>query len=149
MKKMQWGKLLSLVVCLVLIAAMALFTVGCSKQDDTEQPNEPGTTQQDGTTVLGEGETTFLFTVVDGEGKETKFEIHTDEKMVGVALQNVGLIEGEPGPYGLYVMTVNGQTYSYEEDGKYWAFYVNDEYATLSADQTEITAGDQYTFKVE
>ena len=44
---------------------------------------------------MGEGETMFLFNVVDPEGKESHFEIHTDEKTVGAALLSLGLIAGE------------------------------------------------------
>ena len=67
--------------------------------------------------------------VVDKEGTETSFEIHTDKKMVGEALQECGLLEGEDGPYGLYVKTVNGITADYDVDQTYWAFYINGEYA--------------------
>ena len=100
-------------------------------------------------TVLGEGAKQFAFTVIDGEGKETVFTIHTDKELVGEALIELALIEGEDGPYGLYVKTVNGITMDYEKDKAYWAFYVNGEYATSGVDTTEITEGDTYSFKVE
>ena len=45
--------------------------------------------------------------------------------------------------------TVNGITADYDTDGVYWAFYVNDEYATSGVDVTEITEGDSYALKVE
>lgn len=99
--------------------------------------------------MLGEGETQFDFTVVDQEGEETQFEIHTDKEIVGEALQELGLIEGEDGEYGLFVKTVNGITADYDKDGVYWAFYVNDEYAQSGVDSTEIAEGESYTFKVE
>ena len=41
----------------------------------------------------------------------------------------MGLIAGEDSDYGLYVKTVNGVTVDYDTDGKYWAFYVDGEYA--------------------
>ena len=37
----------------------------------------------------------------------------------------------------------------YDQDGKYWAFYVDDEYAATGVDSTDITAGATYTFKAE
>ena len=51
--------------------------------------------------------------------------------------------------YGLYVKTVNGVTLDFEEDGAYWAFYVNGEYAQAGVDATEAKAGDTYAFKAE
>ncbi len=91
----------------------------------------------------------FSFKVVDEEGKETAFEIHTEQKTVGAALLELELIAGEESTYGLYVKTVNGVTVDYDTDGKYWAFYVNGEYAATGVDSTDITDGATYMFKVE
>lgn len=126
---------------------------GADAKSDTPEETETDA-QNDSQTgtegnVLGEGETQFPFTVVDQEGEETLFEIHTDKETVGEALQDVGLIEGEEGDYGLFVKTVNGITADYDKDGVYWAFYVNDEYAAEGVDSTKITEGDTYAFKVE
>ena len=99
--------------------------------------------------VLGEGKTQFNFTVVDKDGKETAFEIHTDKATVGEALLELGLIEGEEGAYGLYVKKVNGITADYDVDQTYWAFYVNGEYGMTGVDVTNIEAGATYSFKVE
>ena len=121
MNKFSMKKLLSILLCIALIAALALSTVGCSKNDKTE-------------------------TVASAE---SHFEIHTDEKTVGAALLSLGLIAGEDSEYGLYVKTVNGVTVDYDQDGKYWAFYVDGEYAATGVDSTDITAGATYTFKAE
>ena len=147
MKQTNAKKLLSFILCMVLIAAMALIASGCNanKNDPahtTEQPKVEAT-------KLGEGQTTFNFTVVDKNGNETKFEIKTDKTLVGDALQELNLIEGEPGAYGLYVKKVNGISADYDVDKTYWAFYVNGEYAVSGVDTTTIEAGATYTFKVE
>jgi hypothetical protein len=147
MKMTKLQKILSFFLCMVLIAAMALIASGCNANkndpaDTTEQPEVEAT-------KLGEGQTTFNFTVVDKDGNETKFEIKTDKTSVGEALQELNLIEGEPGAYGLYVKKVNGITADYDVDKTYWAFYVNGEYATSGVDTTTIEAGATYTFKVE
>ena len=138
---------------MMLIVAMALSTVGCSndKQDISNQSStEVGTNADTETqvTVLGEGKSKILFTVVDKDGNETNFEIHTDKETVGDALLEAGLIEGEAGDYGLYVKTVNGITADYDTDGTYWAFHVNGEYATSGVDTTPIKEGETYSFKV-
>ena len=86
--------------------------------------------------------------MVDKDGNETKFEIHTDKTVVGDALLELGLIEGEEGPYGLYVKKVNGITAEYEADGTYWAFYIGDDYGMTGVDMTDIEPGATYAFKV-
>ena len=150
MKKTNIKKMLSLIVCSVLIAAIALFTIGCSDNETASLPDSSqSTSSQNENKVLGEGATQFTFTVTDKDGKETGFEIHTDKKIVGEALSELGLISGEEGPYGLYVKTVNGATLDYDTDGKYWAFYVNGKYGTSGVDVTEIESGATYSFKAE
>lgn len=151
MKTNSMKKMLSLLLCIALIAALALFATGCN---DTNQPGEnPQTTQATEETtaaiVKGEGNTVFTFIAVDKEGKETRFEIHTDETVVGKALSQLGLIAGEEGPYGLYMNTVNGQTLDWDKDGMYWSFYVNGEYALKGVDQTEIDPAATYMIKAE
>ena len=68
---------------------------------------------------------------------------------MGDALTELGLIDGEDSEYGLYVKTVDGITVDYDTDGKYWAFYVDGEYAQSGVDSTEVTAGSEYSFRVE
>lgn len=147
MKNMHFKKMLSVILCLVLFAAIALTAVGCGKKDSSAAPAAVSTVE-DGAT-LGEGKTEFTFTVTDADGKESSFTINTDEETVGAALLGLGLIDGEDGEYGLYVKTVNGITADYDKDGTYWAFYVGDEYAMTGVDSTAVEAGAVYSFKVE
>lgn len=159
----QRKRVLSLFLCLVLTWTAALIT-GCT--DSTPEVPE-GSTAAVSTTAeapdtgaaaetdtadavkLGEGKTVFTFTVTDEDGKETVFEISTDKTTVGEALLDLELIEGDDGPYGLYVKKVNGITADYDTSGTYWAFYVNGEYAMTGVDATNIEAGATYSFKVE
>lgn len=92
---------------------------------------------------------TFTVTVVDEEGNETAFEIETTKKMVGDALMEEGLLEGEESQYGLYIKAVNGIVADYETTGTYWAFYIDGEYALTGVDQTEIEEGVSYMLKIE
>ena len=164
MKMTNKTKLLSIILCLVLTWTAALIT-GC--KDDSQESPEPGSTtavvttteaaapgtsdaaQSDAVTEVGEGNTVFDFTVTDADGNETVFRVKTDKTVVGDALSDVGLIEGEDGQYGLYVKKVNGILADYDTDGTYWAFYVNGEYAMTGVDTTDIVPGDSYAFKVE
>lgn len=160
MKKTQITKILSFILCFVLIAAMALVATGCNDNKSPEVESEISNTQtssvasdtdeeKDEVVELGEGSTKFDFTVIDNNGKESKFKIATNKKTVGEALLDVEFIAGEDSQYGLYVKTVNGQTLDYDTDGKYWAFYVNGAYATSGVDTTEIKDGETYSFKAE
>lgn len=142
---------LSGVLCMVLIAAMALTATGCSttKSESPSNQTESSTIlrhERDTIHQLGEGQTTFSLTVVDLAGEEFAFEISTDAETVGKALAEVDLISGEDGPFGVMVTTVNGIRLVYEE-GAYWAFYVDGEYAMTGVDETPIEAGKDYSFR--
>ena len=160
MKMTNLKRLVLLILCVVLVAAMALMTTGCKNAtEETPETTDATTTVQDITVaedsededdnVLGEGENQFTFKVVDKEGNETVFTVNTDKKIVGEALLDLGLIEGEDGDYGLYVKKVNGILADYDVDQTYWAFYVNGEYAMSGVDTTTIENGAEYSFKVE
>ena len=85
----------------------------------------------------------------DLAGNETTHKIKTDAATVGEALIEEGLIKGHTTDYGLYVDEVNGIALDWEKDGKYWAFYINGEYAMTGVDATNVEAGAVYTFKPE
>ena len=161
MKKTFFSRSLSFIACIVLTAAIALFTTGCKDSKPTspdaqdtssavaESQTDVSSEAAADVTVLGEGQTAFTFKMVDVEGTETVFEIHTDEKTVGAALLKVELVAGDTTEYGLYVKTVNGVTLDYNTDGKYWAFYVNGAYAATGVDSTDVVEGAEYMFKAE
>ena len=127
-------KRFSTFILTVLIAAMVLTFAACGGKDDT-----PATA----------GEKSFTFEVIDLDGKTETFEITTEAQYVGEALMAEGLVQGEDGPYGLYVKTVNGITYEYETHGCYWAFYINGEYGMSGVDVTEIEDGATYALRAE
>lgn len=149
-------RMLTAFLCMMLMVTMALCTAGCTGKQSNGNKMESGLVSTEGNNVtneevivLGEGATVFAFTVVDKEGTETVFEIHTEKEIVGEALLELALIAGEEGAYGLYVKSVNGIVADYDTDGTYWAFYVNGEYATSGVDTTAIVEGESYMFKVE
>ena len=149
MKHTTMSKWLSFILCMALVAATALIAGGCTiAKDEDTVTTAAGQESPSAVTVKGEGATVFYFNVVDKDGVETKFEIHTDKTIVGDALMELGLIEGEEGDYGLYVKKVNGITADYEIDGTYWAFYIGNDYGMTGVDMTNIEAGATYAFKV-
>jgi hypothetical protein len=152
MNKHNTRSWLSFILCIALIAAIALTAVGCTTAKDGENTvttaGQGETPDANAPIVKGEGATVFYFNVVDKNGAETKFEIHTDKTVVGDALLELGLIEGEQGDYGLYVKKVNGITADYNVDQTYWAFYIGSDYGMTGVDMTNIEAGATYAFKV-
>lgn len=145
MKKTTVTKLLSILLCFALIAAIALFTTGCDKKNKT--------TISDSSTVdavaLGQGTTQFNLKVVGMNGKEKLYDIHTDKTTVGEALLDLGMIAGEESNFGMYIKTVDGETVDFDKDGKYWAFYIDGAYAITGAENTEITPHATYAFIAE
>ena len=128
-------KILSLILSMMLIVAMAFSMTACG--DNKEKPNtgteadaggvnntkndagaQDETDVQMEATVVGEGDTVFTFIVVDAEGEEKTYEVHTAKTIVGEALLELELIAGDVGDYGLYVKTVDGITVDYDTDGK-------------------------------
>ena len=126
----------------VLVAVLALSVCGCDNKT-VEVPQEVSRI------IKGEGDTSFYFDVVDANGSTTYFEIHTDQEIVGDALLELQLIEGEEGPYGLFVKKVNDIEADFDKDQTYWAFYINGEYANTGVDATSIEENSTYAFKVE
>ncbi len=129
MKNSNLKRMLALISLLVLVAALALSFTGCASKKAEEK--------------------SFQVVVTDLDGKETTFDYTSDKATLGDALVAEGLVEGEEGEYGLYITTVNGITLDWDKDGKYWAFYIDGEYASNGVDSTEITDGAVYSFKPE
>ena len=93
------------------------------------------------------GDKHFTVTVVHKDGSAKEFTYDTDEEYLGAVLQAEGLIQGEQGPYGLMISTVDGELADWNVDQGYWALYIGEEYATTGIDTTPIHDGD--AFKLE
>ncbi|MBR5230432.1 MAG: DUF4430 domain-containing protein [Firmicutes bacterium] len=132
----------------ILVLMMVLLMAFCMEACTGAAEEIELITVEDGA-VVGEGSTEFVLDIVDADGNQVVATVKTDEKTVGKALSAIGLIAGEESQYGLFIKTVNGITYDYDTDGKYWGFYVDGVYANESADLTDITAGSIYTLKAE
>jgi len=138
MNKNNMRRLLSFILCIVLIAATALLAAGCKDKTTPEK------------TVVeviekGEGKTSFNFEVTDIDGKTTRFLIKTDKTTVGDALLELGLIVESTTSAGIFV-TVNGISADYNKDGAWWQLFVNGESATKGAKDITIEPGATYSF---
>ena len=152
MKKTNFSKYLSFVLCFVLVAAIALLTVGCG-DNNTSTPSlsaqSGSNASSENGTIVGEGKTQFGLEITFQDGSTKSYTVKTDKTTVGEALTELKLISGTVGDYGLMIETVDGQTVTYETDKKYWAFYINGAYANSGVDTTEIEADAVYSLKVE
>lgn len=133
-------KLLSYVVCIMLIMSICLCMTSCSKEAEGDIWQNAVYTED---TQLGNGSKTLVVDVV-AEDKTVTFTIKTDEKTVGAALEEYDLIAGENSTYGLYVKVVNGITADYDKTKSYWSFNKDGEYMQTGVDVTEFSDGDHY-----
>ena len=131
----------ALSIILALLAVISLFSCNDAKKtglwEDADYLRD---------TELGEGAKTITLTV-KAEEQSVTFTVKTDKETVGEALLEHGIIDGEDGPYGLYVKKVNGITADFDIDGSYWAFYINGEFSMTGVDTTPITDGAVYTLE--
>ena len=133
-------------LAMMLVLLLILCGAGCGSIGGTTPDEEP--VVHDGDTI-GEGSKTFAAQIVDLDGTAISFTVKTDKTIVGEALQELGVLQGEEGPYGLYIKAVNGKTLDYDKDGAYWAFYVDGAYATAGVDETDIVETGVYLLKAE
>ena len=121
-----------LVIALVALVAVVGLMLGLW------MANRPETAQ---------GTKAFTVTVVHSDGTEKTFSYTTDEEYLGAVLEAEGLIAGEKGPYGLTVITVDGEEAVWDRDSAYWCLYVAGEYAVTGVSETPVNDGD--VFKLE
>ncbi len=133
---------MKITVSLLLIVLLALCAVSC-EQVDAQGLWENATYRSDKT--FGAGKITVQLEV-KVEDQSVTFTIKTDDKTLGAALLRHGLIEGEDGPYGLYVKKVNGMVADFDADQSYWALYKDGAYCMAGADTTPIADGEHYEF---
>ena len=133
-------------LAMMLVLLLILCSAGCGSIGGTTPDEE--LVVHDGDTI-GEGSKTFAAQIMDLDGNAISFTVKTDKTIVGEALQELGVLQGEEGPYGLYIKAVNGKTLDYDKDGAYWAFYVDGAYATAGVDETDIVETSVYLLKAE
>ncbi|HKM21681.1 MAG TPA: hypothetical protein VJZ01_06540 [Lachnospiraceae bacterium] len=92
-------------------------------------------------TTAGSKEITL--TVVHADASSKEFDIATDEEYLRGALEQEGLIAGNEGEFGLYVLTVDGETVD-EANEEWWCLTKGGETHMLGVDDTPIEDGDQY-----
>ncbi len=86
---------------------------------------------------------TVTVTVVHGDGSTKDFTVKTDKELLGEALTDEKLIEGENGPYGLFVKTVDGETVD-DANQEWWCLTKGGESVETGVDSTPVEDGATY-----
>ena len=92
-----------------------------------------------------EGGKTIEVDVTHKDGQTNTFVIQTDAEYLGQAMQEQGLLEGEEGPYGMYVLTVDGETVD-EANQEWWGYTKSGEQVNYGVDLCPIADGEHYEF---
>lgn len=147
MKKQTLLIRLSLVLTLCLLVAAV--SVGCGEQTPPETTGTSDVQPAPAAEPIGEGQYTFAFTAVFADGSAKRYAVSTDRETVGEALIELKLIEGEAGPYGLYVKSVCGVVADYNIDGTYWSLYTDGEMSMTGVDSLGSADAVDIEFRVE
>ncbi len=148
MKQITFLTRLSLVLTLILLVAAVL--CGCGEQSSAKPPETSTADVQSapGAESIGEGQYTFAFTAIFGDGSAKRYTVSTDCETVGEALLALELIEGEAGPYGLYVKSVCGVVADYDADQTYWSLYEGGEMSMTGVDSLKCADVEDVEFRV-
>lgn len=128
-------KLLSFMLATVCILTL----ISCSAADSSE-----------GDAQNSAEEKQITVTVVDDKKQEEVFTITTRAEMLGDAVDEINLVQGEEGQYGLFMKTVNGVTVN-DANQEWWCLTKNGgEEVMTGIDSTPIADGDAFelTFTV-
>lgn len=90
-----------------------------------------------------EGQKTIGVDVVHLSGDVHEFAIVTDAEFLRGALEQENLVAGNESEYGLYVLTVDGETVD-ESKQQWWCFTKDGEGLTTGIDTTPINDGEHY-----
>ncbi len=89
------------------------------------------------------GAKTVIVEVIHGDGSRRSFPLRTDEAYLGPALLSGGVVEANDGPYGLYILTADGETV--DEGAQQWWYVTRDGAMVNTApDATPIENGDHF-----
>ncbi len=91
------------------------------------------------------GGKTITVDVTHKDGTTNTYEITTDAEFLRGAMEQEGLIAGTDGEYGMYVMTVDGETVD-EANQEWWGYTKAGEQVNYGVDSCPITDGEHYEF---
>ena len=94
------------------------------------------------------GDKTVIVTVVHSDGSEKVFEVKTDSTSLGEVLRKEEIVSGTDGPYGLYILSADGET-AFDSQQEWWCITKGGAEVMAGVDELMIADGDSYeiTFK--
>ena len=90
------------------------------------------------------GDKSVAVEVVHKDQSTKTFQFRTDKEYLGDLLLEEGLVKGEQGQFGLYILEVDGERADFNLDKAYWALFEGEDYATQGADVTPLQDGDSF-----
>ena len=93
------------------------------------------------------GSKTVTVDVTHKDGATNSYEIHTDAEFLREAMEQENLVFGNDSEYGLYILTVDGETVD-EANQEWWGYTKSGEYVETGVELTPIYDGDSYEFKL-
>ena len=129
----------------LLTVAFFIVALSACKGDKAENENLWDCAIYTEDKTFGIGERSF-FAEVKAEDISVTFTINTDKENLEDALVEHKLIDGDKGPYGMYIKKVNGITADYDIDKSYWALSQNGTPLATGASGVEIKGGEHFEF---
>lgn len=94
-----------------------------------------------------QGSKTVTVEVTHLDGTVNTFTIHTDEEFLRGAMEQEGILEGREDTYGLYILTVDGETVD-EEAHQWWCVTQSGEQVNYGVETLPIADGDHFEFEI-
>ena len=91
-----------------------------------------------------EGSKACMVSIVHSDGTTHDIVCHTDAEYLDELLLEEGIASGEEGPYGLTIITVDGEDAVWDKDQAFWAIWVNGEEAVTGASEIPVYDGSNY-----
>lgn len=97
------------------------------------------------------GEKAVVLLVVSEDESEKTYEVQTDAEYLKDLMDELDgfTYAGTDGDYGMMVAEVNGEKASFDENGAYWSFYVNEEYCNYGIAEQPVADGDEFKIVYE
>lgn len=94
-----------------------------------------------------EGSKTITVEVKHLDGSVNTFTIKTDAEYLRGAMEEEGILQGREDTYGLYVLTVDGETVD-EAAHQWWCVTQSGEQVNYGVDSLPIADGDHFEFEI-
>lgn len=118
--------------------------------EETEEESEEAEETEETEEESEEAEEKVITVIISNnttDGEDEIYEVNTSAEFLLDALTDSEdiTVGGTEEDWGFYLTTVNGLEANYDEDGAYWAIYVNGEYGEYGVDTQPIEDGDEFT----